>query len=70
MFINGKNNKLNDIRNQVHPQCVACSLTNANGLHLTFDVADDENVKAKFQYDKVKITAKGKFYDQPELVVL
>ena len=47
------NKKLNKIRDQVHPQCVACSLTNRNGLHLKFDVADDKSVKADFQYNKV-----------------
>lgn len=47
------NKKLNNIRNQVHPQCIACSLTNTNGLHLKFDVADDKSVKADFQYNKV-----------------
>ena len=47
------NKKLNRIRNQVHPQCIACSLTNRNGLHLKFDVADDKSVKADFQYNKV-----------------
>ena len=47
------NKKLNKIRNQVHPQCIACSLTNRNGLHLKFDVADDKSVKADFQYNKV-----------------
>jgi uncharacterized protein (TIGR00369 family) len=46
------NNKLNNIRNQVHPQCIACSLANTNGLHLKFDVADDKSVKADFEYNK------------------
>ena len=53
MIMTKINKKLNKIRDQVHPQCIACSLTNRNGLHLKFDVADDKSVKADFQYNKV-----------------
>ena len=53
MIMTKINKKLNKIRNQVHPQCIACSLTNRNGLHLKFDVVDDRSVKADFQYNKV-----------------
>ncbi|MCK4981336.1 MAG: PaaI family thioesterase [Victivallaceae bacterium] len=53
MIMTKINKKLNKIRDQVHPQCIACSLTNTNGLHLKFDVADDKSVKADFKYNKV-----------------
>lgn len=48
-----KNKKLNNIRAQAHPKCIICSLTNANGLHLKFDVADNGGVKADFQCNEV-----------------
>jgi uncharacterized protein (TIGR00369 family) len=53
MIMTEINKKFNNIRDQVHPQCIACSLTNTNGLHLKFDVADDKSVKADFKYNKV-----------------
>lgn len=53
MIMTKINKKLNKIRDQVHPHCIACSLTSRNGLHLKFDVADDKSVKADFQYNKV-----------------
>jgi uncharacterized protein (TIGR00369 family) len=40
-----------NIRNIVHPKCVVCSLVNAKGLHLKFDISDDGCVKATFQCD-------------------
>ena len=42
-----------DICNRVHPECVVCSIANAKGLHLKFDVVDDGSVKADFQCKKV-----------------
>ena len=48
-----KDKTLNNIRAQVHPKCIICSLTNANGLHLKFDAADNGNVKADFQCNEV-----------------
>ena len=48
-----KNKTLNNIRDQVHPKCIICSLTNANGLHLKFDVDDNGSVKTDFQCNDV-----------------
>jgi len=41
-----------DICNRVHPKCVVCSIANAKGLHLQFDVSDDGSVKADFRCNK------------------
>jgi uncharacterized protein (TIGR00369 family) len=40
---------LNNVRNQVHPSCIACGFTNVNGLHLRFETEDDRSVTASFQ---------------------
>lgn len=40
------------ICNQVHPECVACSVANDKGFHLKFEVADDGSVMASFQCTK------------------
>ena len=39
------------IQKQAHPYCVACSLLNEKGLHLEFEVGNDE-VVARFECDK------------------
>ena len=46
------NKKLNNIRNQVHPECIVCSLTNTNGLQIQFDLTDNKKITADFQCDK------------------
>ena len=37
------------ICSQAHPQCVVCSIANAKGLHLEFEVSEDGSVKATFE---------------------
>ena len=37
------------ICNRVHPDCVVCSDSNENGLHLKFMVSDDGSVSAGFE---------------------
>ena len=49
MSIETVQNTVANIRNRVHPKCVVCSFANAKGLHLKFDVADDQSVTATFQ---------------------
>jgi uncharacterized protein (TIGR00369 family) len=47
-----KNQLVSDIREQVHPGCVVCSLKNGNGLHLHFDVTENGSVTASFDCDE------------------
>lgn len=37
------------ICSQVHPRCIVCSITNARGLHLDFNVSENGDVKAVFE---------------------
>jgi acyl-coenzyme A thioesterase PaaI-like protein len=47
-----ENKTVDNICDRVHPECVVCSIANASGLHLKFDVSADGNVKADFQCNK------------------
>ena len=40
------------ICSRVHPECIVCSIANANGLHLKFEIVDNKSVKANFQCTK------------------
>ena len=52
MTIKAAHENVVDICSKVHPECVVCSIANAKGLHLKFDVLDDGSVKADFQCNK------------------
>ncbi|MCD6174224.1 MAG: PaaI family thioesterase [Planctomycetes bacterium] len=43
---------ISDICNLVHSKCVVCGCNNGTGLHLDFDIADDQSVTAVFQCDE------------------
>lgn len=49
-MIKTQNDKiLNTIRDQVHPDCIACGFTNINGLHLKFEIDYEGGVTATFE---------------------
>ena len=52
MTTNTKTAKRCEICDQVHPNCIVCSLGNAKGLHLRFEATGDNSVKALFECDK------------------
>ncbi len=53
-MIKTKNDKmLNLVRNQVHPDCIACGFTNINGLHLRFDTDYEGGVTASFECNEI-----------------
>ncbi|MBN2512682.1 MAG: PaaI family thioesterase [Sedimentisphaerales bacterium] len=48
-MIQTNNDKVLDtVRNQVHPDCIACGFTNINGLHLKFAADKKGGVSASF----------------------
>ena len=52
VIIDNVHETITGICNRVHPECVVCSIADAGGLHLKFEVADDGSVKAGFQCKK------------------
>jgi len=52
VIIDNAHETIAGICNRVHPECIVCSIANARGLHLKFEVADDGSVKACFQCKK------------------
>ncbi|HDP98464.1 MAG TPA: PaaI family thioesterase [bacterium] len=53
-MIKTKNDKmLNTMRDQVHPDCIACGFTNINGLHLRFETDYEGGVTASFECNEI-----------------
>ena len=45
-------NKLTNVRNCVHPNCVVCSPSNTRGLQLKFNLCENGSVATGFQLDE------------------
>ncbi len=52
MITKAVGHSLADVRTRVHRDCVVCSLSNEQGLHLNFRATDDDEITADFIYDK------------------
>ena len=52
MSIGTRRNTITNVSNEVHPNCIVCSLANARGLHLDFVSGDDGGITATFNYDE------------------